>query len=68
MEDRVPCPFAVDEGAACLDTIDVPGRVRNTLQLTPDELHEDVVASLQAYEVTTCDLCHEEYTVEYYPE
>lgn len=68
MEEKVPCPFAVEVGAECMDTVDVPGRLRNTFKLTPDELHEDVLASLRAYTVTTCTLCGEDYTIEYDPE
>jgi hypothetical protein len=68
MAEQVPCPFAVEEGASCMDTVELPGRVRNTFRSTPDELSEEVVDSLLAYEVTTCDLCDEQYTVEYYPE
>lgn len=51
-----------------MDTVDVPGRIRNTFKRTPDELHEDVVASFKAYAVTTCTACDEDYTVEYVPE
>lgn len=68
MEETVPCPHAVEEGAACMDTVDVPGRLRNTFQSTPDDLNEEVISSLRGYKVTTCTQCGEEYTVEFVPE
>lgn len=68
MAEEVPCPFAADAGGDCMDTVDVPGRIRNTFKRTPDELHDDVVASLHAYAVTNCTACGEDYTVEYVPE
>lgn len=68
MEETVPCPFAVEEGASCMDTVDVPGRLRNTFRSTPDDLNEEVISSLQGYTVTTCTQCGEAYTVEYVPE
>lgn len=68
MEEKVPCPFAVENGASCMGTVEVPGRLRNTFQSKPDELNEEVIASLHAHKVTTCSACGEEYTVEYVPE
>lgn len=68
MEERIPCPYAVEADASCMDTADVPGRLRNTFKGTPDGLPGDVVESLRAYTVTTCEKCGEEYTIEYEPE
>lgn len=51
-----------------MDTVDIPGRLRNTFKRTPDELPDEVRTSLQEYTVTTCSLCGEEYTVEYVSE
>lgn len=68
MEEQIPCPYAAEAGASCMDPVDVPGRLRNTFKGTPEDLHEDILASLRAYTVTTCSKCGEEYTIEYDPE
>lgn len=68
MKEEIPCPYAVEAGGGCMDTVEVPGRLRNTFKGTPDKLDEDVRSSLRASMVTTCALCGEDYTIEYYPE
>lgn len=67
MEVQIPCPYAAEAGAACMDPVDLPGRLRNTFKGTPDDLHEEVVASLAAYTVRNCSKCDEDYTIEYEP-
>lgn len=68
MGEKIPCPFAVENGASCMDTVQVPGRIRNTFKVTPDELNNEVVDSLEAHKVSTCEKCGKEYTVEFVPE
>lgn len=68
MEEQIPCPYSAEAGGACMDPVDVPGRLRNTFKGTPDDLDEDLVASLRAHMVTNCSKCGEDYTVEYEPE
>lgn len=68
MEEQIPCPYSAESGGSCMDPVDVPGRLRNTFKGTPDDLNEDLVASLREHMVTTCSKCGKDYTIEYEPE